>query len=58
MLMSVCVVVLTLRTEKISVLEGVFARHWVLKLQGVKLGKHHSFHPLTSRMKGIERVSL
>jgi hypothetical protein len=43
MLMSVCVVVLTLRIEKNSILEGVFARHCVLKLQGVKFGKHHTF---------------
>jgi hypothetical protein len=44
-LMSVGIVVLTLRIEKISVLEGVFAGYVVLKSQGMKLEKHHSFHP-------------
>jgi hypothetical protein len=35
MLMIICVVVL----------EGVFASYVVLKLQGMELEKHHSFHP-------------
>jgi hypothetical protein len=42
---------LTLRIEKINVLEGVFASYVVLKLQGTKLETHHSFHPFTSWMK-------
>ena len=36
---------ITLRIEEISVLEGVFASYVVLKLQGMELEKHHSFHP-------------
>jgi hypothetical protein len=36
---------LILRIEKINVLEGVFASYVVLKLQGMELEKHHSFHP-------------
>jgi hypothetical protein len=36
---------LTLRTERISVLEGVLPDYVVLKLQGMELEKHHSFHP-------------
>jgi hypothetical protein len=43
--MSVGMVVLTLRIEQISVVEGVFAGYVVLKFQGMKLEKHHSFHP-------------
>jgi hypothetical protein len=43
--MSVGIVVLTLRIEKINVLEGVFASYVMLKFQGMKFEKHHSFHP-------------
>jgi hypothetical protein len=47
---------LTLRIEKINVLEGVFASYVVLKLQGTKLETHHSFHPFTSWMKGMREM--
>jgi uncharacterized metal-binding protein len=47
-LMSVGIVVLTLRIEQSNVLEGVFASYIVLKLQGTKLETHHSFHLFTS----------
>jgi hypothetical protein len=46
--MSVGIVVLTLRIEKINVLEGVVANYVVLKFQGTKLETHHSSHPFTS----------
>jgi hypothetical protein len=53
--MSVGIVVLTLRIEKINVLEGVVANYVVLKLQGTKLETHHSFHPLLHGGKRCER---
>jgi hypothetical protein len=49
---------LTLRIGEISALEGVFASYVVLKLQGMELEKHHSFHPDFMNEKDVRGIHL